>query len=286
MNQGFWTRRQILAGAGAGLAIIGLPEPAQAAAAYSQKVLALKPVAYWRLGEARGPVAVDTAKQGRNGTYQGTPTFRQTGAIRTDKDASLKLDGNRSYVEIPDHPNLSPVTSGKGMAVEVWMRPDVLEFGGETDDPYVHWLGKGETGQHEWAFRFYSRKSKRPNRISAYIFNPAGGLGSGAYFEDPLTAGEWIHVVACYDPGDKTIPRAGVSIYKNGQLRKGPALPGSDGTLYKSYDIIPARGKAPLRLGTRNLTSFFTGGLDEVAIYPRVLTAAEVLDHYQTAIKP
>ena len=31
-----------------------------------------------------------------------------------------------------------------------------------------------------------------------------------------------------------------------------------------------------MRLGTRDLGSFLTGGLDEVAIYPRKLTAAEV----------
>ena len=43
-------------------------------------------------------------------------------------------------------------------------------------------------------------------------------------------------------------------------------------------------GTAPLRLGTRDLASFLVGGLDEVAIYPRVLTAAEIMDNYQTAI--
>ena len=63
----------------------------------------------------------------------------------------------------------------------------MLEFPGDTTDPFVHWLGKGEEGRHEWALRFYSRATARPNRISAYRFNAAGGLGSGAYFEDALT---------------------------------------------------------------------------------------------------
>jgi len=30
--------------------------------------------------------------------------------------------------------------------------------------------------------------------------------------------------------------------------------------------------------------SFFTGGLDEVAIYPRVLTAAEIMENYTAGI--
>jgi hypothetical protein len=131
--------------------------------------------------------------------------------------------------------------------------------------------------------RFYSRKSReRPNRISAYLFNPQGGLGAGAYFQDKLTAGEWLHVVACYEPGDAdTGSRPGVHIYKNGVHRMGPP---SRGTLYNNprWQIKPAHGPAPVRLGTYSLKSFLIGGLDEVAVYPRVLTANEILDNYRT----
>ena len=111
---------------------------------------------------------------------------------------------------------------------------------------------------------FYNQDTTRPNRISAYIWNPSGGEGAGAYFEDALTPGEWIHVVAVYDPGDMDTALAGVRIYKNGVLRKGPPDPG---TLYGTYDIVPADGSAPVRFATRDGNSFFTGGLDEVAIY-------------------
>ncbi|HLJ97394.1 MAG TPA: hypothetical protein VKU02_29820 [Gemmataceae bacterium] len=47
---------------------------------------------------------------------------------------------------------------------------------------------------------------------------------------------------------------------------------------------MPAHGAAPLRLGTEDFSSFFIGGLDEVAIYPRVFAAAEILDNYLNAI--
>ena len=74
-----------------------------------------------------------------------------------------------------------------------------------------------------WGLRFYSQDTSRPNRISAYIWNPSGGEGAGAYFEDTLTPGEWMHIVAVYDPGDMDTTLAGVRIaYKNGVLRKGP----------------------------------------------------------------
>ena len=66
--------------------------------------------------------------------------------------------------------------------------------------------GKGEAGSHEYALRMYSRQNaaSRPNRISGYAFNPQGGLGSGSYFQDPVTKGEWIYVAVVID--DRTSP--------------------------------------------------------------------------------
>jgi hypothetical protein len=254
---------------------------------YSSVVLAKAPVGYWRLGETWGPTAADTSGNGYDGTFFGNPTFGQPGAIVNDPDTAIGCNGTNSgdYVEIldPGCAAFSQPTSGLGLTVEVWMRPDALVFPGQTDDPYIHWLGKGMPARFEWALRFYSQDATRPNRISAYIWNPAGGLGAGAYFQDALVPREWIHIVACYEAGDKdTLPPAGVHIYSNGVHRLGPPSPG---TLYRNYNIVPAHGTAPLRLGTRDSLSYtLTGGLDEVALYPRVLTPDEILENYATGI--
>src|SRR5262249_42782043 len=220
----------------------------------------------WRLGEARGPTASDATKNAHHGKYHGSPTFRQPGALRGDADTAIALDGKKSYVEVPDSKAFSVAASGRGLSVEVWLRPDALDFAGEGKEQYIHWLGKGEASRFEWGFRFYNRKSTdRPNRLSAYVWNPAGGLGAGAYFQDVLKKGEWIHIVACFDPGDRRDPKAGVRIYKNGVLRQGPP---ASGTLYITYKITPRHGTAPLRLGTRDLGSFLRGRLDQAATYP------------------
>src|SRR5262245_34530234 len=157
-----WTRREFLGAAGlAGLAALGGTTALRAAAAanYERAVLAKKPVAYWRLGEAKGPDARDRTGNGHKGSYRGTPTFGERGALQGDPNTAIKLDGKGSYVEIPSHKDFSQPTSGKGLTVEVWVRPDVLSFAGETNDPYVFWLGKGEAKRHEWGLRFYSAKS-------------------------------------------------------------------------------------------------------------------------------
>jgi hypothetical protein len=287
-----WTRRRLNGAIGsaglAGLAVSRTPAIANSQQ-YHNHVLSKQPAAYWRFEETAGPLARDRTKFGHDGTYQGGVVFGQAGAIRSEHDKALGLNGQNAFVLAPDSTAFSQPTSGRGLTVEAWFRPDVLTFPGETIDPYVHWLGKGEAGAFEWGFRFYSLASHdRPNRVSAYIWNPTSppgqtNEGAGAYFQDQLTAGRWIHVVACYDPGDASTPGAGVSIYKNGKLRGSPAT--SSGALYSNpnFNIHPQHGPAPVRLGTRDLGSFLTGGLDEVAIYPRVLSAAEVLDNYQAA---
>jgi hypothetical protein len=297
-----WTRREALrlaAATGLGSLVIGAgravgaPKTIARSPAYPDGVLAKGPVGYWRLGEATGPTVVDETGNGHDGRIFGSPTLGTPGAINDDPDTAIQFNGfdTRDYVEIPDSEDFSQPTSTQGLTVEVWMRPDFLTFRTEGAG-YVHWLGKGMPGQGEWGLRFYpSTFPNRPNRVSAYIWNAdtiTFPEGAGAYFQEssdhPLVVGHWVHVVACYEPGDKdSVPPAGVHIYKNGVHRQGPP---SSGTLYRNFQIVPQHGTAPLRFGTRDRNSFFAGALDEIAIYPRVLTPDEILENYYNGILP
>ncbi len=185
--------------------------------------------------------------------------------------AYLQFNGMNNFVEVPDSRDFSVSTTG-GLAVSAWMRPDTLTFASTEGSGYVHWMGKGEGAQQEWTFRMYSQANSenRENRISFYVFNLAGGLGVGSYFQDPITAGQWIHVVGVAD-GQST------HIYKNGVLRKSDVYQGS---------ITTQHGTAPLRMGTRDFRSYFQGGLAEVRVWNRVLTATEVGDLYALSIVP
>jgi hypothetical protein len=299
MNANTITRREMLSLAGS-LSVSAVALAAQQAARvaapgeaktpgpspYAARVLSLNPAGYWRLGEAKGPTAADRSGRRRDGVYHGSPGFHLPGAIKDDPDHAVGLKG-KSYVEIPNDKEFS--VSKTGLTVEVWLQLAALDFPGQSgagNDPYVHWLGKGTKDQFEWGFRLYSkhkkdgRLSSRPNRISAYIWNPkstgAGeNEGAGAYFEDALTPGRWMHVVAVYEPPG---PGAGVRIFRDGVLRKGPP---DKGTLYSTFKVTPVHGSAPVRLGTRDLGSFLDGALDEAAIYPRVLTTAEIRENYR-----
>ena len=138
-----------------GLTAVGAPVtllcPAALAADYEKAVLEKKPIAYWRLGDVKGPEVMDRSGHGHKGTCHGAPIFQEKGALKGDKNTAVKLDGKKSYIEISNHKDFSQPTSGKGLTVEVWVRPDVLDFEGETDSPHIHWLGKGGPKQQEWA---------------------------------------------------------------------------------------------------------------------------------------
>ena len=189
----------------------------------------------------------------------------------------LRYNGLSNYAEVTNSPAFS--LSDKGLTVAVWMRPDALTFpkheGGQPDEQYVHWLGKGQAGHQEWTFRMYSLNPKPPsprqNRISFYVFSPAGDRGCGSYFQDPIRTGQWIQVVGVVDAVQKT-----TAIYKNGEFRH------SDSYASKT----PAPGPAPLRFGTRDFVSFFKGAIGPVLIWKRPLAEGEVKTLFTASVVP
>ena len=98
----------------------------------------------------------------------------------------------------------------------------------------------------------------RPNRVSAYAFNPHGGEGSGSYFQDPVAVDQWMMVdMVISTTSSPTFPTGYVKIYKNGVLR------GTEGL--NQFGVVPEAGNAPFRVGTTPLHSFFQGDIGKVA---------------------
>ncbi len=203
--------------------------------------------------------AVDAGPAHASGTVHGAvPTVNRFGRV----GAALAFDGKAAYVEIPDRPELGIAKTGY-FTISVWMRPDTLDFPHSEAEGYVHWVGKGEAGQHEWVLRMYSQATARPNRISCYAYNLSGGLGSGSYVQESVRAGEWIHIAAVYD-----FPANRIRIFKNGAPK--------DSDFFSDYSVVPAQGSAPVRIGTRDFASWFRGAVAEVRFYNRALTDGEI----------
>jgi hypothetical protein len=184
------------------------------------------------------------------------PNGDRVTAYNSDDD-SVHTD----YTEVADADDLSIMHTGV-FTMEAWFRPDVVNFTDYEAEGYVHWLGKGVPNQHEYVARIYNQSAlDRPNRVSGYAFKLGGGLGAGSYFQDPMTAGEWIHFAVVVDTVNKDRKGWGtIRIYKNAVLRDTDSLGGS-------YKITPGNGTAPFRVGTRDFASFFEGAIGKVAVY-------------------
>jgi hypothetical protein len=210
-------------------------------------------------GDGGEPAAGMSGSAGTSGSA-GAPTRARVAAV---------FDGETGYVEIPDADIFSEPTTGE-LSVEAWIRPDSLDMPNRESSGYVHWMGKGVSGEHEWVSRMYQQGNSedRENRISFYSFNLSGGLGAGSYFQDDVTVGEWIHYVGTFDAVRTTI-------YKNGVER--------DSDLLSGYDIVPENGGAPVRIGTRDRNSFFQGAIARVAVYDTLLTESHAAAHFAAA---
>lgn len=240
------------------------------ASAYDTSVLADKPKGYF-LTDPNAKVC-DVITPTNSITSSGTPKLSNL----PNGDRTLVFNGSSQYIQVPDHNNWSVTTTG-AITLEAWIRPDVLQFPDEEGSGYVHWGGKGSSGQHEYVFRMYSKvnSENRPNRISGYSFNLNGGLGAGSFFQDPVSAGGWIHYALVINTKNRssTYSTGYTKVFKNGVLRDQDAL--------TSYDITPGNGTAPLRYGTRDFNSYFPGAISKMAVYDYELTSTQLAKHYQ-----
>ena len=185
--------------------------------------------------------------------------------------SAYSFNGTDAYIEIPDHTDFSVSTTGQ-LSISVWMRPGTLNFPRSEHSGYVHWLGKGEGVQHEWTFRMYSADNteNRANRTSFYLFNLPGGLGAGSYVQQPVTPGTWYHFVAVADMRTDRI-----TLYRY-DSSTGRQFTDQDPFINSPYHIQPENGTAPVRIGTRDFASYFKGAIDNLYVYNRALSPAEV----------
>jgi Concanavalin A-like lectin/glucanases superfamily len=216
---------------------------------------------------------------GLNGLVSGaTPTVDRFGNL----NSAYQFDGINDYIEIADDDIFSLTTTG-ALSVSLWIQPighstttdGRILFNDTEGSGYAHFIGKGTSGQHEWAGRQYSADNteipNRDNRISFYHFSPAGGLGAGSFSQEPVSPGEWIHLVTTYD-----LSLGKITLYKNGiqvdQDNFGPSI--------SPFFVNPANGTAPVCFGTRDFASYFLGGEDDVYFYDRVLSLTDVQQGY------
>jgi hypothetical protein len=252
---------------------------------YDGTVLSGRPVAYWAMTNPGGSEP-DLSGNHHSGSY---PNGGRQAAL-PNGDGAVDFDGLSQYMTVPSDPSFS-IPAAHQLSWEAWIRPDILQWTRHSDphsDGYVLWLGKCQehTKACEWDARLYSSSDTRCNRLSAYVYNPSGGLGSGAFWQAAcgfFKAGQWIHVVGEYqtltNPKQCDKPVGTIDIWVNGvQWNASHHYPTG---CMSQYSVTPVAGGSALNVGTVAMDSFFPGAIGKVAIYDRLLTQDEIAKHYE-----
>ena len=256
---------------------------------YDQAVLGDQPVAFWDINST-GSSERDLTGNGNAGTYVG-------GALSTSTmpngDQVNVFNGSNQYLSIPSNPSFSVPTTGN-LTWEVWIQPSVLQF--PHSDPatgeYVDVMGKCEqySPTCEWESRMYNAnptgQPDRSSRMSAYIFNPGAGSGSGADWQ-PATGviqpGQWLHIVGEYttlsQPSNCGTPPGSINIWVNG-VKWNQADHAPTGCM-SQFSVIPQANGSHLNIGTMAKDTWFEGAIGKVAIYNYLLTPSQITNHYQ-----
>ncbi|PFG38837.1 concanavalin A-like lectin/glucanase superfamily protein [Georgenia soli] len=193
----------------------------------------------WLLDEGSGTVVADSSGLGNDGTVQGTVAW---GPGRSG--SSLVLDGSGGYVQVPDADSLDVSAA---MTVAAWVRPQVLATQYVVKKAVV-----GSRDGFELSMSSTGRAFFRVNEVT-----------SGDRFRVSASSahalGSWVHLAGTYDGTT-------MRFYVDGVLQGSVAGPAAVATNALGLGIGAEPG------GNRK----FRGGIDEVRLYDRALSAQEI----------
>ena len=223
-------------------------------------------VAAFGFEEAAGTTAVNSSNTAFNGT------ILQAARVAAGKiGRGLSFDGVNDWVTVNDI-TASPLDLTTGMTIEAWVNPAAMS-GWET----VVLKERGAAGTGLLSYALYAHDGAPQGNGFA---GPAGylrpapansttdqGVRQASHTAIPLNT--WTHLATTYDGASQRF-------YINGVLVATRAQTGSI-----------AVGNQPLRIGGNNVSGeFFRGIIDEVRVYNRALSAADITADMATAVVP
>ena len=208
------------------------------------------PVAAYNFNAGTGTVLVDTTGNGHDGAIAGA-TWSGSGYF----GSALSFDGINNWVTVADADALDLTT---GMTLMAWVRPKVL------GDWRTVLLKETAGLPNGLSYGLYGHdpQANRPD-----VFVNTGGSDQSAAGTAKLPVNAWTHLTATYDG-------LNLRLYVNGVLTATRTVTNS----------LRLTGN-PLRIGGNAVWGeFFNGLIDEVRVYDRALSAAEIPSDMTTPI--
>jgi len=203
----------------------------------------------------RGESNANDSIFGNNGTAI------NTGFAAGEVGQAFSFDGASGYVSVPDSPLLDSFATN--ITIELWMKAGQLTANAD-------WKGLVTKGNDSW--RLMATSLDRTVYVAFSGATPSDLAGTRI-----VNDGQWHHVAATYDGNQ-------MSLYVDGtldksQLATGPVFQNSEplclGADSKAY--VPS-------CACSKLGYFFNGWVDEVSLYSRALSAAEIQAIYNAGV--
>jgi hypothetical protein len=209
-------------------------------------------VLYFDFDENSGNTVKDRSGNGNDGTINGATWGK--GKFRS----ALEFDGaKKGFVEVADSPTLNPDTEISYMA---WFVSDAFD---NTRGIISKYTGGGN--QRSYNLRLHHTiKGALSTEVSANGAFQLGVSTTDVHSDAVLKDGQWHHAAISFKGGDF------LRMYIDGELAN-ESKAAATKTLFDN--------NTPLSIGTDfndDATRFFDGSIDEVAIFNRALTEAEV----------
>ncbi|HEY6730298.1 MAG TPA: LamG-like jellyroll fold domain-containing protein [Solirubrobacterales bacterium] len=195
--------------------------------------------------ETAGTTANDISPFKNNGTINGA-----TGSASGKFGRALSFDGTNDRVDVPD---ASSLDLSNGMTLEAWVKPT-------TNASWRTAILK-ERGTNDLVYALYTSNGSKPRAENfTGVENTAAGTAA-------LGLNAWSHLAATYDGTN-------LRFYVNGALVTTKATSGA----------MPNTAN-PLRIGGNAIWGeYFSGLIDEVRVYNRALSAAEIGTDMNSAV--
>lgn len=219
--------------------------------AYGAAVYGLSPTLYWRVGESSGAKALDSAPDANSGTYYGDVTKGGVGALAGVSNTAITLhpSGGTQTGISSDAAFTNPTT----FALETWFKTNTTSGG------KILGFGSSQTGTSGSYDRHLYMSGDGTLKFGVWTGSSQIIQSSPGYNDN-----KWHYAVA-------QMSSNGMELYVDGALVSTSANTGAQD--YTGY----------WRVGGDNGwegDQYWRGAVDEVAVYPQTLTAAQVSSHW------
>ena len=201
-------------------------------------------VAHWNYDDAAGSTALDSTTNNYDGTLTGNPVWQTDAKLNGGLDFETGDGADRVDAGSFD-------LTGSGVTLAAWIRPE----SGSTDQRIVIKSSGNAAADQYWAL-ICDAANIADFRIKA------GGVWNRVEVPNAVSAGHWYHMVGTYDGSVMRLYVDGVEVGNRVHPIGGPVDTSASASV--TLGDSPVGGRA------------FDGVMDDVRIYDRALTAADV----------